>query len=62
MLDKNNKDDFDGDFIHAHPSEYLLEETMGRQFLLQHAYMKKIGWFETYAHLCYQHRYKNQII
>ena len=30
LLDNNNKDDFDVDFLLTHPLEYLLEETLGR--------------------------------
>ena len=31
-LDNNNKDDFDRGFLHAHPLEQLLEETLGGKF------------------------------
>ena len=61
-LDKNNNDDFDGYFIHAHPLEYLLEEILGGQCLFHHCYMQKICWCETYSYLYYHHNYKNQMI
>ena len=43
-LDKNNKDYFYVDFLHAHPLEQLLEETLGGKFLVHHGYMYKIVW------------------
>ena len=48
-LDKNNKDDFDVDFLLANPLEYHLGETLGRQCIVHHGYMKKIVWYETYV-------------
>ena len=38
-LDNNNKDDFDVDFLHAPPLEYILEENLGEKFLSHHGYM-----------------------
>ena len=57
-LDKNNQDDFDRDFIHAHPLENIYEETLGGNFLVHHGFMQKIGLYETYSHFCYHHNYK----
>ena len=48
-LDKNNKDDFDVDFLLANPLEYHLGETLGQQCIVHHGYMKKIVWYETYV-------------
>ena len=62
FLYKKNKDDCDVDFLHAHPSEYILEETLDEKFLVHDGYMQKIVWYETYVHLCYHHNYKNQMI
>ena len=39
FLDNNNKDDFDGDFIHANPLEYLLDKTLGGKCLVHHGFM-----------------------
>ena len=50
-LDKNNKDDCDGYFFHAHPLEQLLKETLGREFLFHNGYMQKFGCFEKYYHI-----------
>ena len=61
-LDNDNKDDFDGDFLHAHPLEGILEETLGGNCLVHHGYMQKVGWCDTYDQLCYHRKYKNQII
>ena len=58
----NNKDGFYGYFLHTHPLEYLLEETLGGQFLVHHGFMYKLGWCETYAYFSNQHNYKNQIV
>ena len=38
-LDKNNKDNFDRYFLHAHLLEYLLGETLGEQYLFHYGYM-----------------------
>ena len=43
FLDNNDKDDFDVDFLRAHPLEYILEETLGGQYLVHHGYMRKIS-------------------
>ena len=40
-LDNNNKDDFDGDFLHASPLEKIIEEILGEKCLVHHGYMKK---------------------
>ena len=42
-LDNNDKDDFDVYFLHAHPLEYLLEETLGGKCLVHHGYMQKLA-------------------
>ena len=54
-LDKNNKDDFDVDFLLPHPLEKLMEETLGGKFIVHHGYIKKIGWSKTYVHFCHEH-------
>ena len=59
LLDKNNKDYFDVDFILANPLEYLIEEILGGRFIVHHGYMKKIGWSEIYVHF---YHYQNQKI
>ena len=41
---KNNKDDFDVDFIHAQPLSYNIEEILGGKCLVQHGFTQKIGW------------------
>ena len=41
-FDNNNKDDFDGYFIHAHPLEYIIKETLGGKFLVHYGSMQKI--------------------
>ena len=56
-LDNNNEDDFDVDFILAYLLEQLLEKTLGGKCLVHHGYMQKIGQYETFVHLCYQHNY-----
>ena len=61
-LDNNDKGDFYVDFLHAHPLEYILEETLGRQYLVHHGYMRKIFWWYTYVHFCYHRKYKNQMV
>ena len=61
-FDNNNKDYFDVDLLHTKPLEYPLEETLVGKCLVQHYYMQKIGWCETYYHFCYHHNYKNQMI
>ena len=38
-LDNSNKGYFDVDFLHAHPLEHLLEETLGGKCLVHHGYM-----------------------
>ena len=43
FLDKNNKDDFDVDFLLKHPLEWLLEETVGGKCIVNHIYTKKFG-------------------
>ena len=48
-LDNNDKDNFDVDFIHAHPLKYFLEKYW-------------LGNVYTYFHFCYQYNYDNQII
>ena len=57
-FDNNNKDYFDVGFLHAYPLEYIIDETLGGKCLVQHGYMHKIGWCETYAHFYYHHNYK----
>ena len=42
-LDNNDKNNFDVNFIHAYPLEYLLEETLGEKCLFHHGYMQIIG-------------------
>ena len=61
-MDKNNKDGFHVDFLHAHSLECLIEENLGEKCLGHHGYMHKIGWYKTYAQFCYHHNYKNQMI
>ena len=58
-LDNNNKDNFDVDFLHAHPLEYILKENLGGKYLVHHTYMQKIGCCETHVHFCYHQNYKN---
>ena len=57
-LDKNNKDDFNWYYIHAHSLKYILEDKLGGQCLVYHSYLQKIVWCETYAPFCYHHNYK----
>ena len=61
-LDNNDKDNFSVYFLHAHPLEYIFEETLGVQCSVHHNYMHKIGWCDTYDHFLYQHYYENQTI
>ena len=61
-LNNNDKDDFDVYFIHEHPLAYLLEKTLGGQYLFHHGYMQNIGWCDTYVHFFYHHNYKNHMI
>ena len=62
FFDKNNKDDFDVDFLFEHPLEYTIGETLDGQCLVHHGYMKNIGWSETYVHFYNYHTYKNMMI
>ena len=57
-LDKNNKDDFGVDFLLAYPLEYIFEETLSGQDLVQHGYLKKIHCSDTYVQFCHDHNYK----
>ena len=61
-LDNSNNDGFYGDFLHANPLEYFLEETLVGKCLVQHGYKHKVVWCETYDHFYYQHNYKTQMI
>ena len=38
-LDKNNKDDFDVDFLLAHPLEYIIEENLGGKYVVHYGHM-----------------------
>ena len=53
----NNKDDFDIDFLLIYLLEYILEETLGGEYIFQHVYMNRIGWSETYVHFYHDHNY-----
>ena len=44
------------------PWNIFFKETLGGKCLVHHGHMNKIFWCETYAHFCYHHNYKKQII
>ena len=59
-LKNNNKYYFDVELLHAHSLEYILEENLVGKFLVQHGFMQKCGWCDTFDQWCYRHNYKTR--